>query len=257
MELLLILLCVLLGAVWGSFLGAWMYRFDKPLLSMWDRSRCTLCTAILKWHDLVPVVSFLWLRGKCRSCGGAFSSHYAWREAGTAVVFGVSAWAALAMYGFDLKFLAATVCVLIACTTIFFFDAYFSIVFPWVVVGCAVISLWYPIATHAPLFTLAHGALLGAGFFLAQWVVSRGRWIGMGDVWIGLYMGVLLGFPRTVAALMVAYVSGAAVSVIMLALKRWKYEKKVPFGAFLAPTVLGMWLWEDLLVRWYLGLLHY
>jgi prepilin signal peptidase PulO-like enzyme (type II secretory pathway) len=174
-----------------------------------------------------------------------------------ALVFGMSAWVVLVAHGFDLKFLVATLCVLIACTTIFFFDAEHGIVFPWAMIAFAVVSLWYPVIMRAPLLTLLYGALVGAGFFLAQWLVSRGKWIGMGDVWIGLYMGVLLGFEKTVAALFVAYVSGAVISLCMLMGKRWGMAKKVPFGAFLAPSILCVWLWGDILVRWYIGLLNY
>jgi prepilin signal peptidase PulO-like enzyme (type II secretory pathway) len=90
--------------------------------------------------------------------------------------------------------------------------------------------------------------LIGGGFFLLQWVVSQGRWIGGGDVRIGIMMGAMLGFPRVLVALLLAYVLGAAVAVVLLAGKKTTWQSHMAFGTFLTfATVIALFAGGTLL----------
>jgi prepilin signal peptidase PulO-like enzyme (type II secretory pathway) len=99
------------------------------------------------------------------------------------------------------------------------------------------------------------GLAVGAGFFGAQYVISRGTWIGGGDLRLGALLGVMLGWPVVLVALFLAYVVGGFVAVILLLNKRVEAKTALPFGVFLAPAGLAALFWGEQLVAWYLGIL--
>lgn len=102
---------------------------------------------------------------------------------------------------------------------------------------------------------LVSGVVVGAGFFLLQYGLSRGRWIGGGDIRMGALMGALLGWPLVAVALLVSYVFGAVVSVGWLLSRRKRLGQAVPFGTFLAiGTLITLW-WGQNMLDWYLQLL--
>jgi prepilin signal peptidase PulO-like enzyme (type II secretory pathway) len=96
---------------------------------------------------------------------------------------------------------------------------------------------------------------VGGGFFLLQYLVSRGKWIGGGDVRFGVMMGVLLGWPNILVALFIAYVLGAVVAVPLLIFKKKKMKSEVPFGAFLAIGTAAAMFWGSWIVNWYVGMI--
>lgn len=101
----------------------------------------------------------------------------------------------------------------------------------------------------------AIGAALAGGFFAAQYLFSKGKWIGGGDIRLGVLMGLFLGFGNTVVALLVAYIGGAAIVLLLLATKRVKKTDHIPFGAFLIPATFIAFIAGEFIQEWYLGLL--
>jgi prepilin signal peptidase PulO-like enzyme (type II secretory pathway) len=97
-------------------------------------------------------------------------------------------------------------------------------------------------------------ALIGGGFFLVQFVISQGRWIGGGDIRLGFLMGLALGWPQIIAALMLAYSLGAFVGVVLIIFSRKKWDSQIPFGVFLTTATIIILFWGDFLVQWYWGL---
>ena len=96
------------------------------------------------------------------------------------------------------------------------------------------------------------GILVGAGFFLLQYLISKGKWIGGGDVLLGVLMGVILGWPNILVALMLAYILGATVGVFLLLSKKKNLQDQLAFGTFLSVVTLLVMLWGDKIVGWYL-----
>lgn len=99
------------------------------------------------------------------------------------------------------------------------------------------------------------GALVGMGFFLAQYVVSKGRWIGGGDIRLGLFMGIILGWPLILVALFLAYVGGAIFVIPFLIMGKKQFASKIPFGTYLSVATVVAMFWGEKLVDWYIGLI--
>jgi prepilin signal peptidase PulO-like enzyme (type II secretory pathway) len=103
--------------------------------------------------------------------------------------------------------------------------------------------------------SLLLAAAIGGGFFLLQFLISNGRWIGGGDVRMGVMMGAWLGYPNIFVALFVAYILGALVGIILLLFKKASIKTEIPFGTFLALGTFFTIYYGDNLLNWYLTLL--
>jgi prepilin signal peptidase PulO-like enzyme (type II secretory pathway) len=95
------------------------------------------------------------------------------------------------------------------------------------------------------------GAVIGLGFFLIQYLVSHGKWIGGGDVRMGLMMGVWLGYPVVILAIFAAYVIGALVGICFLIGRKRAWTSQIPFGPFLAIAMLWASYHGDKIITWY------
>lgn len=106
------------------------------------------------------------------------------------------------------------------------------------------------------LESMVEGALMIGGFFLVQFLVSRGTWIGDGDIRLGCLMGIMLGGPLGLVALFLAYVGGALISLFLIAAGKVKRTSQIPFGVFLtSATAFTLWRGQELL-DWYVGFFH-
>ena len=101
------------------------------------------------------------------------------------------------------------------------------------------------------------GAVLVSGFFYLQYLFSKGRWIGFGDVKFGLLLGSLFGFPLALLVLLLAYCSGAMVGVSLIALGKKKLSSKLPFGTFLGFSAIIVLLYGDQIWNWYMKLIGF
>jgi leader peptidase (prepilin peptidase)/N-methyltransferase len=219
----------LLGALIGSFLNVVAHRVPAGESLISPGSHCPHCGAPVKPYDNVPVVSWLVLRGRCRSCGAPISPRYPLVELATALTFA----AVVAVRGFDddlvleLPFVAA----LIALAAIDFDDK----LLPNKIV--------YPLAAYGVIATLlvdrddlVENLIAGAGAFafLLIAVIAYPRGMGMGDVKLGGAMGLYLGLS-VVPALLAAFLSGTLVGLVIIAREGAEARKMaVPFGVFLA-----------------------
>lgn len=254
MEILLYGIVGVFGLVAGSFLNAlvWRVRMGKRIRA--GRSVCTSCRKQICWYDNIPVLSFLLLRGKCRECQTSISWQYPIVELSTAVLFffafhaetgGQALWNPRLLYVLVIVFLFVF---------IFVFDARYK----EILTGSTI----YPaggLFLYAVFFSLHewHSMLIGAavtaGFFFLQYLVSRGKWIGGGDVRYGVLMGVLLGWPHVIVGLFLAYVIGAAVSLLQIACGKKRFASETPFGTYLVIGTFIALFWGQPLLEWYLG----
>lgn len=241
----------LLGACWGSFLNCLVYRWEQGKRINSGRSFCPKCRHQLGFWDLIPVASFVFLKRKCRYCGGKISWQYFLAETATGGLF----LASYILFHNDFTFLVFSWPVIILLVIIFIYDLKHYIIPDRVIYSAIGIVFFYRLfAGHEPFFGFLWAALAAAGFFFCIWAVSRGRWMGFGDVKLAFFMGLFLGLPGVILALFAAFLSGAATGVILLALGRKKMQSQVPFGPFLvAGTFIGLF-WGDKIIRWYLNL---
>ncbi len=253
-----LIISALLGLVIGSFLNVVICRLRSGESGWRSRSRCPECRTTLRPSELVPVVSFLMLRGRCRSCRKTISWQYPAVELSTAVLF-VSAY--LSHGGAGITGLGAWLPILrdwlfiAGLTVVFVIDLLDMVVFDSVTIPMAAIAFFLNWAAGSRPLGLVLAAAVGGGFFLAQYLVSRGRWIGGGDIRIGAMMGFMLGFPGILLALFFSYVSGAIVAVSLLSAGKAKWTSQMAFGTFLSLGTVFTLFFGRFVLSWYAGLL--
>jgi len=98
------------------------------------------------------------------------------------------------------------------------------------------------------------GLVIGGGFFYLQYAISKGKWIGGGDILLGILMGVILGWPMILTALYIAYILGGVVAITLLLMKKKKFGNEIPFGTFLALATFVTMLYGEVIYNWYLNL---
>jgi len=247
----------LFGLIVGSFLNCVIYRLEQKQSFLQGRSFCPYCKHTLSWQDLIPVFSFLFLRGKCRYCRKPISLQYPLVEIATGILF-------LLIFNFQLCNLAGpSFGLIITCflIIIFVYDLkHFiipdKIIFP--AIGIALIYNFYQLlTTHYPLSTVLNNlyAAFGASvFFLFIVLVSRGKWMGVGDIKLAFLMGLLLGFPNILAALFLGFLIGAIIGIGLILAKRKTMKSEVPFGPFLVIGTFIALFWGERIIQWYLNL---
>lgn len=229
------LLAGAIGLCLGSFGNVFLYRMHvgKPLSG---RSFCPGCKKKLRWFDLVPVLSFVLLGGKCRSCGASISIRYPFVELLSCSLFVFAMYMHMAdplagfLTGFFLYFL------LLACA----YDASYQQIPDIFTMGVAVMAVLFLLLTGGDIVSGFFGAALGAAWFGAQWFLSRGKAVGSGDIFLAAAIGLFLGFRETAVMLSVSYMIGALVVVTLLSLKKISLKKgaRIAFGPFLGVATL-------------------
>lgn len=221
-------------------------RIEERKSFLGGRSVCAHCGKILHWHDLIPVASWLLLWGKCRYCRKHFSVQYLLSELGVG---------ALAIFG------AFVVAAPIHALTYFAVVSFFTVLFIYdlrtyvvpdkvVIPAIAVVGLLNSIMVEDDV-SLLLGAAFGGAWFLVQFLVSRGKWVGGGDIRLGLLMGALLGHPFVWLGLGLAYVGGSIVALALVATTHATLKSRLPFATLLLPATFAVWIFGEGLWSWY------
>ena len=105
------------------------------------------------------------------------------------------------------------------------------------------------------IFNLLLAALIVSGFFMLQFIISKGKWIGGGDIRLGFLMGTMLGWPNSLVALLLAYIVGSVISIFLIVFKFKKWGDQLPFGTFLTLATVISLLYGTQILNWYLGYL--
>ncbi|MGQ9497209.1 MAG: prepilin peptidase [Desulfotomaculales bacterium] len=236
----------LLGLSIGSFLNVVIYRLLRGESVLGGRSRCPACGRALGWCDLVPVLSYLLLRGKCRYCRAPISPRYPAVELLTGAVFAALFYRfgptpALAKY----LFLGA---VLIAAA---FIDLeHYLIPDRLVLAGVAGAVILGFAARDMGIWPTLAGCAAGAGFLSVVAVISKGG-MGGGDVKLAAVVGLFLGWPLVALALLLAVVVGGLAAAVFLLLGIKGRKDPVPFAPFIAAGTLAAILWGPHIIDWY------
>lgn len=246
----------LLGLIFGSFLNAleWRLQTKKTLFA---RSVCRHCGRKLRWYHNIPLFSFIFLSGKCAFCSGKISWQYPIVELTVGIIW-LGIWLTRGL-DFDLNVWFNIIRDLVVSWVfifIFVYDLKYQEVVDSITLGGAIVVTFFSIVSGTQTWSeILFGILLASGFFLLQFILSRGRWIGGGDIRIGILIGATLGWSMTLVALMVAYILGASVNLGFLLTKKKKLTDRVPFGTYLSVATLAVLWWGEEIVRWYIGLL--
>jgi len=241
MMLLFAIVFFIFGTIIGSFLNVLVLRYNTGLSIVSGRSQCFVCGKTLRWYELVPLFSFIFLGGRCASCKSRISWQYPTVEAATGALFVLS----------FLKFGISPATMLYLCVSsilvavsvydfkhkiipdgmVFLFDAAALLFFFLSHTGVASAVLAAPDFWAGPILF---------AFFAFFWLVSGGKWMGLGDAKLSLGVGWCLGLSGGVFAIMLAFWIGAAVSLFLLGLERLNLSRfrltmksEVPFAPFI------------------------
>lgn len=245
----------LFGLAIGSFLNVIIYRLANGGSIAFDRSRCPHCGHALSWYELIPLVSFALQGGRCRQCRARISLQYPIVEVTTGLLF-LFIYQFLPAYyhGVEMGYLFF---VFSALLVIFVFDlAYYiipnAVIYPLtlVVVAHGVWGKGFFLPEYAVV-----SALGVSGFFLVLYLLSRGTWIGFGDVKFGVFMGLFLGFPLVAVAWFFSYFLGAIIGGVLIALKRKGLKNEIPFGPFLIAGTGIAYFFGFSIIQWYFSLI--
>ena len=240
----------LLGLIAGSFLNCVVYRMENNQGFLTGRSFCPQCKHVLAWYDLIPLFSFLWLSGKCHYCRKKISWQYPLVELATGFLFFLM----FRHFGFGIDlvfgFLISAFLVVIFVYDLKHYLIPDKIIYP--AIGVALVyNLW---RFDLGVFGAAFGA---AAFFLFIVLISRGRWMGIGDIKLAFFMGFVLGWPNILVALFFAFFSGAIIGVGLILAERKSFKSEVPFGPFLvAGTMAAMFYGRDF-INWYVQSIYF
>ncbi len=270
MFLLLYLTIFFIGLAVGSFLNVVIDRIPRGESIMNSRSHCEHCRHTLHWLDLIPIVSFVLQRGKCRYCKKHISSYYPLVEGVTAVLFIFIAFFILDFlrHYSDLRYILTVTYlfyIVSSLIVIFFTDIKYGII-PFKVVFYAILvaALWHIFSPSIPVtefetrllivrsmsfFNYLLSAFGAFGAFLLLFIGTKQRGLGFGDVVFAFLMGFLLGFPKIVLGLYIAFLSGALLSTALVVVGRKKMRGGViPFGPFLVGGTIISLIWGNTLI---------
>jgi len=250
----------LLGIAVGSFINVVVFR-TKENQPLTGRSKCRTCLEPVQGIDLVPVVSFFALKGRCRRCSSVIEWQYPMVELAMGIIFGllfIRIVLEIAIPGFvsqdELVLLFIRDAVIASFLLIIFvYDFKYSYILDKFSVPAMLIALLLNAALGASVPDLLLGGFLIGSFFAFQFLVSRGKWVGGGDIRMGMLMGFFLGLKLGAVALFLSYVMGAVIGILLIVFKHRKPDSHVPFGTFMALAMFAALFFGQDLLNWYLG----
>jgi len=258
MEAFLIFLFFILGLEIGSFLNVCIDRLPRNESIVSPPSHCEACGHRLAAKDLIPVFSYLWLRGKCRFCGNSIPRKLFYVELVSGVIYAFLYW----KYGLTPE-LGAMVFYAALFTIIFMVDLEKGVILNKVVYPAMVIAVILGVLGIQPelpqwpvegIASIAMGGGVGFLFFFVLAVASRGG-MGWGDVKLAGLIGLATGFPMVLVAIVLGAGLGAIVGVVLMAAKKKGMKSRIPFGPFLSVATMITLIWGSDMLNWYAGLI--
>ena len=252
----------LLGLCLGSFFNVVVYRTLEDEEWVNSRSKCEACGKKLRWFDNIPLVSFLLLKGKCRSCGQQISLIHPLVELATGLGLVLTSFFVLRFKiptspTFWLAFVFWSL-VFLASWLIFLFDLKAMIIpdkLVWILTLLGLLKTTLELTSnlvsrHQFFLNLVVTAALVL-FFLLLWFITDKKGFGLGDVKLALPLGLILGYPSLIIGVFLAFIIGAIWGIILIITNKRKFGQVIPFGPFL---IVGFWfslIWGQQLWHYY------
>jgi prepilin signal peptidase PulO-like enzyme (type II secretory pathway) len=260
---MIVLVLIVFGLIWGSFVNAFVWRLHERKDWVRGRSECTSCHHTLASKDLIPVMSWLLLRGKCRYCHKQIEDSPI-VELSVPFLFVVSyVWWPWALQAEGLVRFVFWLVFVVCFTILAVYDLRWKllpnkIVYPLIAIAVAqtlTLSLLYS-RNISMIENAAVGALIISGGFYALFQISAGKWIGGGDVKLGMVLGILCGGAwQALLLLFIASLSGTLMAIPLLAKKKLKTRATIPFGPFLLFASFVIELFGTAIIHWYTHLI--
>ena len=254
----------LFGLAVGSFLNCIIFRLETNQSFLIGRSFCPNCKHILGWQDLTPIFSFLILKGKCRYCQKPISWQYPLVEISTAVLF-VAVFNPQNFLLSAFYFLLSSLLIIIFVYDLKHYLIPDKIIYPAIIIAFVyqlfrilnfefILKFGFWNLDFKSLINPLLSAILASVFFLAIVMVSRGKWMGVGDIKLAFLMGLILGWPNILFALFSSFFIGAIVGIGLIISGKKTLKSEIPFGPFLVTgTFLSLFFGEKI-INCYLSL---
>ncbi|MCX7778911.1 MAG: prepilin peptidase [Patescibacteria group bacterium] len=267
MVFLFALFSFLFGLAIGSFLNCLIYRLSQKK-SLFGYSFCPACQHRLSFFDLIPLFSFLFLKGRCRYCQAKISWQYPLIELTTGALFllaslklshqFLSIYPQFPISNFQFSiFLLRDWLFLTVMVFIFVYDLKYMLIEDTVVIPATIVifllNLLLINSTTYHLTTLLLGGFFGFGFFLLQYLLTAKKGIGEGDLRLGLLLGLTFAWPKILVVLVISYLLGGFASLILLITHQKKLTSKIPLGPFLAVGGVMTLFFGDLIFLSFFG----
>jgi prepilin signal peptidase PulO-like enzyme (type II secretory pathway) len=263
MEIMILIFVFIFGLIIGSFLNCLIWRLHTGE-GMWNRSYCPKCRQMIAWYDNIPLLSFLLLKGKCRHCHGAISWQYPIIEFVTGILFVAVFYLNNELRIMNYEFFSLSIIQLIrdwfiiaVMIIIFIYDLRWYLILDIVTLPACAIIFILNIWLGFDWLNLIFSGIIGSSFFLLQYAISKGKWIGGGDIRLGLLIGLSLGWPNVILAIFLAYLIGSLAAIPMLIMKKKDWKSEIPLGIFLSTAAIITLFWGDKILNWYFGLLFF
>ena len=237
------------GLIFGSFFNVVGLRIPKKESIVTPPSHCTNCQRQLTAIDLVPVLSYVFLGGKCRTCKTKISPIYMVMELLTGVLFSVAYWQLGFTWELAVALLFISLLVIITVSDIAYMiipDKVLLFFLPLIIVTRLVSPL-------EPWWDMFVGAIVGFGILYLIAIISRGG-MGGGDIKLFFLIGLVLGTVQTLLTLFVAALIGMIVGIIILKKNGKGRKTPVPFGPSIAAAAIILYFWGENVIDWYVNL---
>lgn len=249
------------GLLVGSFLNVVVFRLEAGEGFVSGRSRCRSCGSVIRWYDNVPLLSFLLLRGKCRDCGASISWQYPAVEAASGILFMLAGIFLFRPGDITSVFMTTLALGLMPALIVIFVYDFRNMEIPvsvlafgilWAVFSLFFLWLFSPVSqafTDSRLVSGMIGGAIAFSLFYALVFFSHETWMGEGDAWLALLLGLVSGWELLLPALTLAFGSGALVGIALLVTRRKELGSRIPFGPFLSMSMIFLLIFGTL-TKW-------
>jgi len=236
---------IIFGLFFGSFYAALSYRLPRDISISKGRSMCPKCKNTIAWYDNVPLLSFVFLLGKCRHCKKSISPRYFLIELTTAIGFFF-----IGSLGYGIIHTLFLLIIFSILVLIFVIDAEHQIIPDSLVfTGIFVTFVKLVIVDNQGIFIGFLAGLFAATFLLIVHLLTKGRGMGLGDVKFAILGGLLMGPKLTPVWLFLAFLTGAIVGIILILGRRAGLKDKIAFGPFLIVGLVATYVWGSNIYR--------
>lgn len=239
------------GLLIGSFLNVCIYRIPRGESISYPPSHCTGCNKKIKPYDLIPVLSYLLLKGKCRNCGTEISIKYPLIE----LMVGLMFFTLYFVYGISFELLKYMILIpfiiVIGIIDLETTDVYFKTTLPGIIAGILMIIFGGYLGNR--YWEYIFGGFFGGGLISLIVLITRG--MGWGDAEICLLCGLFLGFRLTLLMLFLSFIFGGIIGVFLILLKKKSRRDYIPFGPFISLASLICIYFGENIILWYISLI--
>jgi leader peptidase (prepilin peptidase)/N-methyltransferase len=256
LEIFLIVIFGFLGAAFGSFINVCVYRLPEGKSLISPPSYCDSCRRSLTALDLIPVLSFVFLRGRCRTCQARIPAGVFWVELGCGLWLAFLFWFKGLSLDFVFSVFYSFLFLVIALIDIKHRLILNKVLYPSLIIGLVIAPFFIKTDSGGAvqgLISALIGAAVGFAILSIPYLLSKGRGMGFGDVKLAALIGLATGFGMVVMAVLISFIAGGIIAVILILARIKNRKEAIPFGPFLAAAAVITLLWGPNILKWWLA----